>query len=335
MQVVQQLDESRWRDFVDNHPQGNIFHTPEMFQVFSRARGYRPTLWAALDKDTQVLALLIPVQVSLKNGLLRPLTTRAVAYGSVLCDPSPAGQDALTILLDVYVQKVGREVLFTELRNLSDMSAVQPILNANGFVYEDHLNYLVNLDCPAQEVLERISRRTRKQIRRGLRKGEVVVEAATERSQVVACYELFQKTYRAARVPLADKSLFDAAFDILYPKGMIKFWLARMGENYVAASAELCYKDVIYGWYGGTDRDYGSYTPNELLMWRVLEWGTESGYRLYDFGGAGKPDEDYGVRDFKAKFGGQLVCFGRNTCVHASGRLKLSELGYQLYRRIV
>jgi len=31
--------------------------------------------------------------------------------------------------------------------------------------------------------------------------------------------------------------------------------------------------------------------------------------------GAGKPSEKYGVRDFKAKFGGNLVNFGRNTWI--------------------
>ena len=38
-------------------------------------------------------------------------------------------------------------------------------------------------------------------------------------------------------------------------------------------------------------------------MWHTLDWGAEDGYSLNNFGGAGKPDEEYGVRDFKAKFG--------------------------------
>ncbi|RLI52815.1 MAG: GNAT family N-acetyltransferase, partial [Candidatus Thorarchaeota archaeon] len=75
--------------------------------------------------------------------------------------------------------------------------------------------------------------------------------------------------------------------------------------------------------------------PNELLMWHILRWGVENGYRVYDFGGAGKPDEEYGVRDFKAKFGGKLVCYGRNTCEHAPFLLKISQIGYQLVRRFL
>ena len=35
LRVVRQLEESLWPEFVDNHPHGNIFHTPEMFRVFA------------------------------------------------------------------------------------------------------------------------------------------------------------------------------------------------------------------------------------------------------------------------------------------------------------
>jgi lipid II:glycine glycyltransferase (peptidoglycan interpeptide bridge formation enzyme) len=71
-------------------------------------------------------------------------------------------------------------------------------------------------------------------------------------------------------------------------------------------------------------------------MWHLLEWGANSEqYRVYDFGGAGKPDEEYGVRDFKAKFGGDLVNFGRNIFVHQPSLLKVSKLGYELYQRFL
>jgi len=303
-----------------------------MFQVFARAKGYRPTLWAVAHDAGQVLALLLPVQITLRGGLLRRLTTRAVVCGSVLYDPSPAGMEALVMLLRAYAQEAGREVLFTELRNLSDMSAVQPVLNDCGFVYEDHLNYMIELKHPPEAIIQSIGPRTRKHIRRGLRRGEIVVEEAREREQVAVCYDLLRQSYQRARIPLAGRSLFEAAFDLLYTKGMVRFTLARVGQVPVAASVELLYKDVIYGWYGGVDRTYGSYTPNEMLMWHILQWGAENGYRVYDFGGAGRTDEEYGVRDFKAKFGGTLVCYGRNTYVHAPALLRLSQWGYRIYQ---
>jgi serine/alanine adding enzyme len=334
LRIVRFLDERKWRHFVESQPTSNVFHTPEMFQVFARAKGHRPTLCAVTNNGGQVLVLLLPVQVTLREGFLRRLTTRAVAYGSVLHDPSLAGEEALATLLRTHAQEADSEVLFTELRNLSDLSAIQPVLNNCGFIYEDHLNYLIDLDRPLEQVAQSIGTRTRKHIRRGLARQEVVVETVTERSQIKICYDLLRKSYTAAWVLLADRSLFEAAFDVLHPQGMVKFWLARVGDAYVATSVELLHKDIIYGWYGGVDRAYASYTPNELLTWHILKWGVENGYRLYDFGGAGRPDVEYGVRDFKAKFGGELVCYGRNICVHAPVLLHLSRWGYAVYRRL-
>lgn len=333
-QIVNSLPEPVWREFVQTHPQASIFHTPEMFEVFGRSKKHKPVLWAAVDSGSVPQALFLPVQVTVWGKPLRWLTARAVLYGSLLCAPDSAGRAALNALLQAYRRQIRSKVLFTELRNLSDTGELQPTLLHNGFAYEEHLNYLIDLTRPVDEIMQSIGARTRKNIRRALRDERMQVVEVTQREQVGICYELLRQTYRAAQVPLADRSLFDAAFDVLYPKGMVKFLLVRIGDAYAAGSVELIFKGAIYGWYGGLDRTFSSYNPNELLIWHILEWGARNGFRVYDFGGAGKPNEEYGVRDFKAKFGGQLVCFGRNTCVHSPLLLKWSTWGYKIYRRM-
>jgi lipid II:glycine glycyltransferase (peptidoglycan interpeptide bridge formation enzyme) len=334
IRIVQKLSEHEWRLFVDRHPDGNIFHTPEMFQVFSLTKRHRPELWAATENGS-IRALLLPVRIALKNGLPPQLFTRSIAYGSILCVPGAEGLKALGQLLQTYTQEADGTTLFTELRNLKEMGAIQPLLEKYGFVYSDDLNYLINLQPPSEEVLKRIGPRTRKHIRRGLRREEIIISEVKNIEQLSACYTLVQKSYRRARVPLADFSLFEAAFDLLYPKKMVKFTLAGTDEAPIAASAELFYKDLIYGWFGGMDRLHTTYAPNELLMWHILKCGSENGFRLYDFGGAGKPEVEYGVRNFKAKFGGQQVCYGRNTYVHSPRLLRVSEKGYNFLRKLL
>jgi hypothetical protein len=288
-------------------------------------------LWAATETGC-VLALLLPVRITLINGLLRRLTTRSVVYGSVLCAPGTEGRKGLVRLLKTYTEETDGELIFTELRNLSDLGEIQAVLNDYGFSYSDHLNYLIDLNRSTQAIFQDIGRRTRKHIRRGLRRGELVIEEVSEREGVTVCHELIRRSYQAAHVPLADRSLFEAAFDQLYAKRMVKFTLARVNQIPVSASVELLYKDVIFGWYGGVNRAFRSYTSSEILTWHILRWGADNGYRLYDFGGAGEPDKHYGVRDFKAKFGGNLVCYGRNTYVHSPTLFRLSKQGYRFLR---
>ena len=335
-EIVTSLSEKSWRQFLDEQPDANIFHSPEFFELFNLVKGHQSRLWAAVNQD-QVLALLTPIDVTLMDGVLsKKLTTRSIAYGSVLYDHSPAGYAALEQLLQAYASQRKQSALFTELRNLADLEAMQPTLEKCGFAYEGHLNYLIDLNRPAEEVMQSIGRRTRKQIRRGLRQDVVVISEVTTKSQLIEWYALLNKTYNAAQVPLGDITLFEAAFDILHPKGMIKLLMATIDGELVSCSAELLFKHIIYGWYSGTNRAYSSHIPNELLMWHLLEWGANSEqYQLYDFGGAGKPDEEYGVRDFKAKFGGDLVNFGRNIYVHQPNLLKVSKLGYEIYQRFL
>jgi len=332
-EIVHSLPKLIWRRYVDQHPGGNIFHTPEMYDVFSRGGSYQPRLWAVVDGQYNPLVLLLPVILTLKGGVFRYFTSRAVVYGSVLFNPNSEGVKELRNLLVQYTKENHSRLLFTELRNMADLSDVQNILNRQKFVYEDHLNYLVDLDLSPDAVFKNIGQRTRKNIRRGLNKGKVVIKQVTERNEIVRCYCLLKQTYQAVQVPLADISLFESAFDILYPKGMIRFSLALLGDKVAATSIDLIYKDVIYGWYGGTDRKFANYVPNEILTWSILKWGAENGFRVYDFGGAGKPEEAYGVREFKAKFGGRLVNYGRNTYVHTPKRLELSKIGYKFMRR--
>jgi serine/alanine adding enzyme len=328
---VRDLPEEEWRCFVEKHPRGNIFHTPEIFEVFRRTRGYRPELWAGVQNG-RPLAIFIPVKITVMNGVFRRLTTRSVVFGSILCESSLEGRDALDNLLRAYIQATRRDALFTELRNLSDQHNFQPELRRHGFLHESHLNYLIHLDRPEKELFRGIGTRTRKNIRHCLNQGRVTLEEVRERKQISICYDLLRRTYKLAHVPLADVSLFENAFDLLYPKGMIKFTLAKLDQVPAAISVDLFYKDIVYGWYGGVNRTCGYYPVHELLMWHILKQCSGDGYRLYDFGGAGKPDEKYGVRDFKAKFGGDLVDYGRNTCVHAPRLLWLCEKGYHLVR---
>jgi lipid II:glycine glycyltransferase (peptidoglycan interpeptide bridge formation enzyme) len=50
--------------------------------------------------------------------------------------------------------------------------------------------------------------------------------------------------------------------------------------------------------------------------------------------GAGKPDEAYGVRDFKAKFGGKLVEHGRFLFVCKPLLYKIGILGVKILKKI-
>jgi len=318
-----------WRDFVENHPKGNVFHTPEMFDVYTKGKGYHPSLWAVTE-NSRVLALHVPVQITLLGGPFRYLTTRDVSFGSVLVENSAQGRSGLALLLKEYNCCVPGRPLFTELRNFTDLGYIQDILEDTGYVFEDHLNYLLDLHRGECDILQSFSKSTRNRIRRIVRQEKMIVQDVTERKKLPLFYEMLKKTFKSVHVPLADFSLFEAAFDILRPKNMAYFAIAYDDGKPAAAQVAIIYKDVILGWYNGVDRAF-KYV-NDLLMWDMIRWGANNGYSVLDFGGAGKPGEDYGVRDFKSKFNGKLINYGRNTRIQAHLRMKICKTAYQAAR---
>lgn len=331
--IVCDLDQAVWSEFAAATPAGNIFHTPEMFRVFQRAARYHPTCWAAVDSARCPLALLLPVEVAVLDGPLRLLSTRAIVYGGALCHPSSAGRQALSFLLREYKRHVEGAVIFTELRNQDDTADLQPLLQEEGFCFEGHLNYLIDLAPTEDELWHRMHRTRRQNVHTAEREG-IVIQDVTTPEQVPEAYAVLRAIYHHINVPLPDESLFDALFADLNPRGMLNMMTARLDHCVVGVVVNLIYKDRLLAWYGGSDRTCGPNCANELLNWHSICWARERGLRIYDFGGAGKPDEPYGPRDYKARFGGQLVNYGRNTCVHAPRRLAVSRTGYQLWRRL-
>jgi serine/alanine adding enzyme len=345
LRVTRQLDEPAWRDFVATQPGTNIFHTPEMTEVFARAAGHRVSIWGTIDPTGVLLALLLPVEVTvgahlprLARGVTRALMARAVAYGGAACVGDEIGRRALSALLRAYRRGVG-PVLFTEVRHVCDAPDTRTALQAAGFVHERHLNYLIRLDRSEDDLWGALSRSARQRIRSGERKGVEVEVAggpddAGDPHVAGEAYRLLEVVYRRARVPLAHRSLFDAALSVLGPRGMCRLVVARLGGDVIGARFVLLHRGRMLDWYAGSDRAFAAYSPNEVLVWHVLRWGREHGYDLFDFGGAGRPDEHYGPREFKAKFGGELVDFGRDMLVHTPVRLRLSRAGYGVSRRL-
>jgi len=332
--IVDTLAEDVWQRFVDQHPHSNIFHTPAMQEVFARTRGYTPLLSAVLGDDGRIKALMTAVQIRLLPRPFVRATSRIVANGSVLNVNGQEGHTAVSRLLRWHNKHSGDKCLYTELRHRHDQRRLQPVFSENGYVHEEELNFLIQLDAPSEEIWQRLNRTARKNVRRGQKLG-LVAEELTSVSEIGPFYDLLDQAYASAQVPLADVSLFEAAMTVLVPAGMARFVLAQSPDGIAGARALLIYKDVVLDWYAGANLDLRHMRPNDFLVWDTLQWGATHGYRSFDFGGAGHPDRPYGVREFKAKFGGELVNYGRARCVHSPPLLRLSEAAYSFLRRFV
>jgi serine/alanine adding enzyme len=331
--IIDSIDRCQWGRFVEEHPKGSVFHTPQMHSVFSQTKNHYPFALAAIDRSGDILALLVSVRVQTLPDPLGSLSSRSIFYAEPLCREDDDGVAALAAIVEEHDRYMRSKVLFSEVRPLYAAGAEGEALAKCDYQLEGYLNYVTDLRRSPNELWQQMSKSCRANIRRGSKRG-LTVEELTDARGIDVLYEFLKTTYERAKVPLADKSLFSAAFSTLHPENMIKIFAARYEGEIVATDAILTYKKMLYAWYGGSRR-ISAFSPFECLTWHEIEWGKQNGYELYDFGGAGWPHEPYGVREFKAKFGGDLVNFGRYRKVYFPWKFTLADRAYKVAKGLI
>jgi hypothetical protein len=330
--IVDRLEPEKLDAFLHEHPKGTMFHTTYMYAVFKQTKHYYPLFLAAIDKHGDILALLLAVRIQTLPDPLGGFSSRSIFYAEPICREDEQGVDALTALIALHDAKMRHRVLFTEVRPIWAPAMEKIALERCGYTYLGYLNFMIDLTPGEDKVWNAMIKSCRADIRRSKKRGMRIEEVNTPEG-VDLLYHFTRLSYEHSNVPLADKSLFTAALKILVPRDMVKIFVAYYEDEPVAADIDLMYKQLVYGWYGGLVRQKGI-SPVESLTWHALEWGIHNGYTHFDTGGAGWPDIPYGVRDFKAKFGGELVNYGRYRKVYYPWKLKLAEGAYERSRKL-
>lgn len=321
-----------WSSFVLSHPNGNFFQLPEAYDLFQHVPGYTPYVFAAIHAQTgKVEGVLVSV-LQQETTFYAPLTSRSIIWGGPIVNDI----SVCTLLLDHYKKTVSSKAIYTQFRNTCDTTTLKPAFQQAGFKYLDHLNYLVPTTVEKPEMLlSAMSKSKVRQIKKGLTTAEIIV--TNEKEDIDQFFKLLRTLYKEkVNKPLAPKAFFDYFLEKLVPLGLGKFLLIKHeGKIIGGIVCPIFPGKTIYEWYiAGLDKEYKDQFPSILSTWAAIAEGQKMGLSHFDFLGAGKPEADYGVRDFKAKFGGELVQFGRYEKIHKPLLMKIGVLGLKLLKFI-
>jgi serine/alanine adding enzyme len=225
------------------------------------------------------------------------------------------------------------KVIYSQFRNLWDAKLVKTGFTKQGYSYEEHLDFHFDLQQGKEALWNAIHPTRRKQINRGLKRGvRTQLIDANQGKELDACFAILKQVYREAKLPYPGINYFRNAIRILGSRGYFKIVLALFNDEIIGFRFFLCYQDQVYDWYAGSNSAHYDKYPNDILPWEILKWGAENGCKLFDFGGAGKPGVSYGVRDYKLKFGGTLVNYGRFEKVHKPILMAIAKNAFKLWK---
>jgi serine/alanine adding enzyme len=324
------IDREQWEQFVQEHPQGNVFQTPQMHAAYAESINYQPVVLACYKGEAIAGILLAVVQKEFR-GLLGKLSARSIVWGGPLI--RDRDMDVLKAIMSAYERAVAMRAIYTQIRNIFSMEQEKELLQKSGYTYEEHLDILIDLSKPSDMLWKELHPTRRKQIERGYRRGVVLSHYPTPDSETVTeSYDLISALYRRIKLPFPKKDFFQKSSAQLRDK--IGLFVLKYQGKIIGCRFVLLYKKMIYDWYAGSDDNARDKYPNDILPWEVIKWGAENGFEVFQFGGAGKPGVPYGVRDYKMKFGGSLVNFGRFEKVHKPALMRIARLGLKIWQKI-
>lgn len=322
---------SSYSEFVQNHLQSGYFQTYNYYKSSVNSRNIIPHLIIAFEDSEIVGVLQFFTQYQLSIPCLKRIAARNIMWGGPIAlndDSEIIGQ-----LLKAYVLNFNKSVLYTQVRNLFDTTPCRSVFEQYGFKYEPHLNIIVDLTKTEEELWDVVNSKRRNEIRKAIKEG-VTFELDQSLTALKDCYNILKEVYSRAKLPLPHFSHFLELLNQSDNESGLRICTAKFEGKIIGCMLVLVHKKTVYDYFAGSSEKYYSKCPNDLIPWEVFKWAKKTGYTKFDFGGAGNPDIPYGVRDYKKKFGGVFVNYGRYEKIHNPLLFNAAKIGFRFWQKI-
>lgn len=322
------IDPQQWQALIDRSPYATWFQTKEAYEFYAANPAEMTPFALGIEENGHLAGVIVGYTTQEKNPIKQLFTARSIIIGGPLLDEH-ISNEALSALLEAS-KRVANNSIYVETRNFHSYVHWQSVFETNGFTYQPHLNF--HVDTSSMELVEsRLGKNRKRDIKTSIRDGATIVENPTI-EQVRVYYDLLKQLYTTKiKTPLFSWEFFANLH--AQPNG--RFILVELNGKIIGGTVcvELPGK-CLYEWFVcGRDGEWKSIFPSSLATYAGIRYAAEHSCSRFDMMGAGKPDEAYGVRDFKARFGGEQVEHGRYLCIRKPLLYQIGKLGVKLLKR--
>lgn len=329
-----QIDRQQWSRLVHTSETGTWFQSPEAYDFFASLPALmEPFVYGVeaypqpLPKGQGVLrAVCVGYVTKERNSLKQFFTRRAIIIGG-LCLANDCLNEEVTLLLSTLQQQLSigaNAPIYIECRNFNDYSSWKEAFENAGFAYKPHLNFHVDPST------NNLSDNRCRQVRKAQTTVECLTNERVNEAEIREWYKVLAELYRTkVKTPLWPIEFFLEA----YRQGIAKFLLVKHEGRVIGGSMVVSDERTVYEWFEcGLNAEYKDQYPSVMATFAGIQLAHNLGCKRYDMMGAGEPGVPYGVRDFKAEFGGKLVEHGRFLCVCKPILYRIGKWGVKLLK---
>jgi len=318
-----------WRNLLSVSDKASFFQSPECYDFYKSLSFLKPVLVYVEEGDV-IKGLVCGYVIDEGKGIKKWMTRRAIIPGGALLHPNISDKNLTLLLRKLNNELKKQQVIYSEFRNYRDFTTYIESFGKAGYQYYPHLNFHVLTPDPniAKSKLNSTKRRHLKVSE----KNGVSTYLSNAEIDIAQFYQLLSELYRTkVKTPLFPYEFFQKIIN----NNWARFFVVKFGNTVIGGSVCVVYNGaIIYEWFVcGNDFEFKNLYPSTMATWAPIEYGAVQGYEYFDMMGAGRPDNDYGVRDFKSKFGGNLVEFGRFVSIQKPILFFIGKLIVSLIRK--
>ncbi len=325
---TEEIGRERWLDLLQESEFASPFQSPDFLDFFHSVSGRQSAEVYAVEEGGKLLSLCVTTMQK-EDGVKGFFSRRAIIYGGPLLK-SDGAVSAWQELLKAMEEHLSRRVIYAEVRNYHDYQALFPVYGSGNWSYLPYVNLQLRLKGRSlEEIMSAMRYNRRREIRQTLAEGAACRLARTE-EEIRDLYHILATLYaERVKVPLPGYEYFRQ----LYHSPCGRVFVVKHGETVIGGAFCLVLESrgIYTLYYCGLRNYHKKIFPTHLAVASAIEFGLENGLQLLDFMGAGLKDEPYGVRQYKAEFGGELVEHGRfikifNPALYKVGKWGLAAL---------
>ncbi len=315
IQISYQAEEPKWDTFVSqvpgaNHLQTSLWGRVKTFSGWSAAR--------VIISEGEVI--VAGVQLLIKS---LPLIG-SIAYvpkGPLFSSKEPETRGFVITALFNLIKK--HRMAYIILQPPIDDAELSGQLLRHGFQQSKNTvaptaTVLLDLTIDIDDILARMRRGTRQQIKKSQHQGLVAREGT--KSDLNTFLSLLAESGKRLKFSPESEEYYRTMWKILQPHGHVKLFVVELTENAIAALLTIPFGNTVIckriGWSG----THAKLFPNDLLLWTAITWAKAKGYTYFDLEGINRKDAESLIHGdahqddikhkpsfFKIGFGGSVI----------------------------
>jgi len=303
---ISEINIAQWHKLLEESSTATFFQTKECYDFYASLSFLTPFVFG-VSENNQLVGVICGYIISEGNNLKRFFSRRAIVPGGALLS-NEISSEALRTLFDTISQILSKKAIYIELRNFNDYTSFQSTIESADFSYQTHYDIKVET-VDEESLLQKLSESKRRQLKSSQNIG-VSWEVSTKQVDVEAFYKILKHLYQTkVKKPLFPLEFFEKLVGQPYGKLLIVKYKSQVIGGMACVILE---NQTLYEWFVcGEEREEKDIYSSVVATWAGIEYAAKNKIPRFDFMGAGTPDQDYGVREFKRKFGGKLVEHGR------------------------